>query len=75
MNLKKPIKVRLLKEASDYFFSQNEKVRRKLFLAFDKTESGYKGDWFKKLKNTDIVITKNSLVYLHFGNRQIKKRL
>ena len=53
MNLKKPIKVRLLKEASDYFYKQNEKVQKKLLLAFDKTESGHKGDWFEKLKNTD----------------------
>ena len=53
MNLKKPIKVRLLKEASDYFYEQNEKVQKKFLLAFDKTETGHKGDWFEKLKNTD----------------------
>ena len=53
MNLKKPIKVRLLKDASDYFFAQNEKVQKKLLLAFEKTEIGHKGDWFEKLKNTD----------------------
>ena len=53
MNLKKPIKVRLLKEAEDYFLSQNEKVQRKLLVVFEKAEAGYKGDWFQKLKNTN----------------------
>ncbi len=52
-NLKRPIKVRLLKEAEDYVLAQNEKVQRKLLLAFDKIEAGYKGDWFEKMKGTD----------------------
>ena len=53
MNLKKPIKVRLLKEAEDYFLSQNDKIQRKLLVAFEKAEAGYKGDWFQKLKSTN----------------------
>ena len=53
MNLKKPIKVRLLKEAEEYFLSQNEKVQKKLLLAFEKAEAGIKGDWFEKLKSSD----------------------
>ena len=52
-NLKKPIKVRLLKEAEDYFLAQNEKVQRKFLLAFDKTEARSKGKWFEKLKGSD----------------------
>ena len=53
MNLKKPIKVRFLKEAEEYFLKQNDKIQKKFLLAFEKTESGRKGDWFEKLKNTD----------------------
>lgn len=43
-NLKKPIKVRLLKEAEEYFLAQNEKIQAKFLLAFDKVEAGHKGD-------------------------------
>ncbi|RLD17976.1 MAG: type II toxin-antitoxin system RelE/ParE family toxin [Bacteroidetes bacterium] len=52
-NLRKPIKVRLLKEAEEYFFAQSEKVQVKFHLAFDKVEAGHKGKWFEKLKGTD----------------------
>jgi len=51
--LKKPIKVRLLKEAEEYFLAQNEKIQAKFLLAFDKVEAGHKGVWFEKLKGTD----------------------
>lgn len=53
MNLKKPIRVRFLKEAEIYFLAQNLKIQKKFLLAFEKTEGGSKGDWFEKLKNTD----------------------
>ncbi len=53
MNLKRPIQVKFLKEAETYFLSQNEKVQQKFLLAFEKTETGLKGSWFEKLKNTD----------------------
>jgi phage-related protein len=53
MNLKKPIKVRFLKEAESYFLSQNDKIQKKFLLGFEKTEIGKKGNWFEKLKNTD----------------------
>lgn len=53
MNLKKPIKVRFLKEAEMYFLAQNEKIQRKFLVSFEKTEAGSKGNWFEKLKNTD----------------------
>lgn len=52
-NLKKPIKVRLLKDAENYILEQNEKIQKKFFLAFDKTQAGHKGKWFKKLKGSD----------------------
>lgn len=53
MNLKKPIKVRFLKEAETYFLAQNEKIQKKFLISFEKTETGNKGNWFEKLKNTD----------------------
>lgn len=52
-NIKKPIEVRLLDEAEDYFLAQNEKVQKKFLMIFEKTEIGLKGDWFEKLKNSD----------------------
>ena len=80
-NLKKPIKVRLLKEAEDYFLAQNEKVQKKFLLAFEKTEAGSKGAWFEKLKdlmvftNSDKVTIKNSIEYLLFGILKNRKHL
>lgn len=53
MKLKKPIKVRFLKEAETYFLAQNEKIQRKFLMSFEKTEIGNKGKWFEKLKGTD----------------------
>ena len=53
MNLRKPIKVRFLKEAETYFLAQNEKIQKKFLVSFEKTEAGNKGTWFAKLKNTD----------------------
>lgn len=53
MNLKKPIVVRFLKEAEKYFLAQNEKIQKKFLISFEKTETGIKGNWFKKLKDTD----------------------
>ncbi len=44
MNLKKPIKVRFLKEAETYFLAQNEKIQKKFLLSFEKTEIGSKGN-------------------------------
>ena len=52
-NLEKPIKVRLLQEAEEYFLAQNEKVQKKFLLVFDKIEAGSKGKWFEKLKGSD----------------------
>lgn len=52
-NLKKPIKVRLMKEAEEYILKQNEKIQKKFLFAFDKTEAGIKGRWFENLKSSD----------------------
>jgi phage-related protein len=52
-NLNKPIRVRLLQEAEEYILKQNEKIQQKFLLAFDKTQAGYKGTWFEKLKGSD----------------------
>jgi phage-related protein len=53
MKFKKPVKVRFLKEVEEYFLAQNEKVQKKFLISFEKTETGIKGIWFQKLKNTD----------------------
>ena len=42
-----------MKEAETYFLAQNEKIQKKFLVSFEKTESGIKGNWFEKLKNTD----------------------
>ena len=51
-NKRKPIKIRLLKEAENYILEQPEKIQKKFFLAFDKTEAGIRGSWFEKMKGT-----------------------
>lgn len=76
--LRKPIKVELLKDAEDYFLKQNEKIQSKFLVAFDKTEAGYKGEWFKKLKDSDgiyefrQVTIKSFIEFSPFGILKIK---
>lgn len=53
MDLRKPIKVRFLKDAEKYFLALNERIQKKFLISFEKTELGNKGSWFEKLKNTD----------------------
>jgi hypothetical protein len=40
----KPIKVKLLDEATSYFDEIDEKIKAKFFKSFEKVESGHKGD-------------------------------
>ena len=47
----KPIKVKLLDEATSYFDEIDEKIKAKFFKSFEKVESGHKGDWFKHLED------------------------
>ena len=49
MELRKPIEVRLLEDAGEYFDSLDEKIQIKLLKSFDKTQMGLKGQWFKQL--------------------------
>ncbi|MBK6544627.1 MAG: type II toxin-antitoxin system RelE/ParE family toxin [Saprospiraceae bacterium] len=51
--LNKPIVVILDDEAEAFFENLNEKTRNKFYVLFDKTESGYRGEWFEPLKETD----------------------
>lgn len=50
--MKKEIVIILLKEAEEYFDNLPDKVKNKFIFSFTKTELGYKGDWFEKLKST-----------------------
>lgn len=43
----------MLEEAEQYFLALNEKMQEKFLKAFDKTESGLKGPWFKKLQTNE----------------------
>ena len=43
--LNKPIVVILDDEAEAFFENLNEKTRNKFYVLFDKTESGYRGEW------------------------------
>lgn len=47
----KPIKVKLLDEASEYIDEVKKKIKAKFFKSFEKVESGHKGNWFKPLED------------------------
>ena len=49
----KPIVVILDDEAEVFLENLNDKTRIKFYVLFDKTEAGYKGEWFEPLKETD----------------------
>jgi len=49
----KPVIVILDDEAEVFLNDLNEKTRNKFYILFDKTESGYRGEWFEPLKETD----------------------
>lgn len=53
MNLNKPIEIRLLEEAEEYFLGLDEKVQVKFLSLFDRVEMGLRGEWFEKLANSD----------------------
>ena len=52
-NLNKPIEVRMLKEAEDYILGLDEKIQIKFLKIFERVQLGIRGDWFKKLKDSD----------------------
>jgi len=47
----KPIKVKFLNEADNYFGNLDSKVQKKFFVSFDKLQSGFKGKWFEPLRD------------------------
>jgi phage-related protein len=51
----KPIEVTLTDEADEFIEQLPAKVRKRFALAFEKTELGYKGDWFQKMPDTDDI--------------------
>ena len=51
--MKKPIEVALTDEARAFVANQLPNVRKKMATAFEKTEAGHQGDWFKKLPDTE----------------------
>jgi phage-related protein len=51
--LRKPIEVKLLEKAKEYFDNQNEKIKTKFLKSFDKTQVGMKGEWLKLLKGSN----------------------
>lgn len=53
MNIKKNIKIVFLPSAEDFIDKLNEKTRIKLFKSMRKTQMGFYGNWFKKLKDSD----------------------
>jgi len=48
--LNKKIHVELLEEASEYFFGLPIKIQEKFLKSFDKTQLGFKGNWFEKMQ-------------------------
>lgn len=51
--MRKPIVVALTDEAAAFVAQQIPAVRKKMAIAFEKTEAGHQGDWFKKMPDTD----------------------
>ena len=72
-NLNKPIEVRMLKEAEDYILGLDEKIQIKFLKIFERVQLGIRGDWFKKLKDSDGIFEfkyrgqSNFIESLHFG--------
>ena len=48
----KPIVVALTEEADDFVTALAPEVRKRFAKAFEKTQLGFKGDWFQKMTNT-----------------------
>ena len=51
--MQKPITVALTDEADAFVEHLPSAVRKKFAKAFEKTQAGFQGDWFKKLPDTD----------------------
>jgi len=51
--MNKEIEITFLKEAEDYFNKLPQKMKDKFTYSFTKTQYGYKGEWFKKLNDSD----------------------
>jgi len=47
----KPIRVKFLNEADDYFGKLDSKVQKNFFVSFDKLQAGFKGKWFEPLRD------------------------
>ncbi|TGE24256.1 type II toxin-antitoxin system RelE/ParE family toxin [Hymenobacter aquaticus] len=50
--MQKPIAVALTEEADAFVLALAPEVRKRFAKAFEKTELGFKGDWFQKMTNT-----------------------
>lgn len=55
MSIIKPIRVFTLPEAREYLASLEAPVRKQFGKAFDKAQLGSKGEWFKKMVNTEDI--------------------
>jgi phage-related protein len=51
--LNKPIRVRLLHDAEEYFAGLDKKTKEKFLRSFEKTEMGTKGKWFEPLSGSN----------------------
>jgi len=51
--MNKEIDINFMKEAKEYFEALPQKMKDKFTYSFTKTQYGYKGEWFKKLKDSD----------------------
>ena len=49
----KPLKVILMPEAEKYLSEVERKIQFKMLNSIQKTENGFKGEWFAKLKETN----------------------
>jgi hypothetical protein len=51
--LNKPIRVRLLHDAEEYFAGLDQKIKQKFLKSFEKTEKGMKGKWLDPLSESN----------------------
>ncbi|MCY7359607.1 MAG: type II toxin-antitoxin system RelE/ParE family toxin [Rudanella sp.] len=51
--MEKSTAIFILLETKEYLASLDDPIRKQFSKVFDKTQAGTKGDWFKKLRNTD----------------------
>ncbi|MFM7089628.1 MAG: helix-turn-helix domain-containing protein [Bacteroidota bacterium] len=70
----KPLKVILMPKAEEYLSKVEQKIQFKILNSIQKTETGLKGEWFTKLKETMITIQEFKDKYLGEIGTEVRDR-